>query len=370
MADVAENGALHLNSWMLSEPVLALVERLAAIMPAPLERSILLNTGTESCDVALRMAKLATGKFEVVALTRSFHGLLSGMASHTYSMGHSGYGPALPGFAIPAPYAYRCPVQHCGGKCDCTCLEAGFQLVDQASVGSLAAAIVEPVQSAGGVVVPPPGWFPRLLELCRERGMLLVVDEAQTGFGRTGSMFAFQQEGIVPDFVAVSKTLGGGLPLAATVTSGEIAERCEAAGFVHVTSHVSDPLPAAVGLAVLDVIEEEGLVQRAARMGDYLLERLSDLQARHEQVGDVRGRGLLCAIELVRDRETRAGDDELGLRVMNRCLDEGLSVNIVRTRTGANVFRMAPPLSVTEAEIDTAVEIIDHALIETLSAAR
>jgi 2,2-dialkylglycine decarboxylase (pyruvate) len=183
-------------------------------------------------------------------------------------------------------------------------------------------------------------------------------------------MFAFQKEGIVPDFVAVSKTLGGGLPLAATVTSGEIAERCEAAGFVHVTSHVSDPLPAAVGLAVLDVIEEEGLVQRAARMGDYLLERLSDLQARHEQVGDVRGRGLLCAIELVRDRETRAGDDELGLRVMNRCLDEGLSVNIVRTRTGANVFRMAPPLSVTEAEIDTAVEIIDHALIETLSAAR
>ena len=366
---VAEEGALHLNSWMLSEPVLALAERLAALLPAPLERSILLNTGTESTDVALKLAKLHTGRFEVVALTRSFHGLLTGMSSHTYSIGHRGYGPALPGFALPAPYAYRCPARHCSGSCDCTCLEAGFQMIDQQSVGSLAAAIVEPIQSAGGVVVPPHSWFGRLAERCRERGMLLVFDEAQLGFGRTGTMFAFEQENVVPDVLAVSKTLGGGVPLAATITSPEIAEDCERKGFVHVTSHVSDPLPASVGLAVLDVIQSEGLVDNARRMGDYLGERLSELQARHEEIGDVRGRGLLTAVELVEDRESRRPASQLGVAVMNRSLELGLSMNIVRTREGANVFRMAPPLSVTSAEIDTAVEILDRSFEDARAAA-
>jgi 2,2-dialkylglycine decarboxylase (pyruvate) len=367
MREVAENGALHLNSWMLSEPVLELGRRLAEVVPAPLERSILLNTGTESTDVGLRLAKMHTGRFEVVALTRSFHGLLSGMSSHTYSVGHAGYGPGLPGFALPAPYAYRCPISHCRNRCDATCLEAGFGLIDQQSVGSLAAVIVEPVLSAGGVIVPPEGWFPRLREMAAARGMLLVIDEAQTGFGRMGTMFAFEQEGVVPDILAVSKTLGGGLPLAATITSGEIAEDVERKGFMHITSHVSDPLPAAVGLAVLDVIAEEGLVDRARTRGDYLLERLRELQERHEQIGDVRGRGLLVGIELVEDRESRRPADELGMAVMNRTLDHGLSMNIVRTRWGANCFRMAPPLSVSTEEIDTAMDIIDQSLREVLA---
>lgn len=128
---------IHLNSWMLSEPVLALGERLAGIFPAPLERVVLLNTGSEANEVALKLTKMHTGRFEVVGLTRSFHGLLAGIASVNFSMAHAGYGPLLPGsFALPAPYAYRCPVRHCDGARDCTCLEAGFELVDQQSVGS------------------------------------------------------------------------------------------------------------------------------------------------------------------------------------------------------------------------------------------
>jgi 2,2-dialkylglycine decarboxylase (pyruvate) len=182
-------------------------------------------------------------------------------------------------------------------------------------------------------------------------------------------MFAFEQENVVPDVLAVSKTLGGGVPLAATITSPEIAEDCERKGFVHVTSHVSDPLPASVGLAVLDVIESEGLVDNARRMGDYLGERLSELQARHEEIGDVRGRGLLTAVELVEDRESRRPASQLGVAVMNRSLELGLSMNIVRTREGANVFRMAPPLSVTSAEIDTAVEILDRSFEDARAAA-
>ena len=359
---------IHLNSWMLSEPVLALGERLARTFPEPLDRVMLLNTGSEANEVALKLAKMFTGRFEVVGLTRSFHGLLAGIASVNFSMAHAGYGPLLPGsFALPAPYAYRCPIRHCDGACDCTCLEAGFELVDQQSVGSLSAVVVEPVLSAGGVIVPPDGYLGRLRELCDERGMLLVADEAQTGFGRLGTMFGFDHDGVVPDLVAVSKTLGGGVPLAATATSAAIEEDCVAKGFLHVTSHVSDPLPAAAGLAVLDVIEEEGLVMRARERGALLLERLRELQARHEHVGDVRGRGLLVGLELVLDRETREPADELGAAVTAECLRRGLSMNIVRAGTSANCFRIAPPLSISEDEIETAVDILDESLRAVLA---
>ncbi|HEX2104870.1 MAG TPA: aspartate aminotransferase family protein [Solirubrobacteraceae bacterium] len=362
---------VHLNSWMLSEPVLALGERLARLAPGPLDRVMLLNTGSESNEVAVKLAKLATGCFEVVGLTRSFHGLLAGTSSVTFSMGHAGYGPLVPGaLALPAPYAYRCPIRHCDGACDCTCLEAGFDLVDQQSVGSLAALVAEPVLSAGGIIVPPAGYLARLLELCRERGMLLVMDEAQTGFGRLGAMFGFELDGIVPDFIAVSKTLGGGVPLAATITTAAIEQTAVERGFLHVTSHVSDPLPAAAGLAVLDVIAEEDLVTRARERGAHLDARLRELQAEHEQVGDVRGRGLLAGLELVTDRDTREPANELGAAVTSECLRCGLSMNIVRTGGNANCFRMAPPLSVTEDEIDAAVDILDSALRTCVRAGR
>ena len=366
----ALDSVIHLSSWMLSEPVLALAERLASVVPAPLEKVILLNTGSEANEIALKLAKMRTGRFEVVGLTRSFHGLLSGISSINFSMAHAGYGPLLPGaFALPAPYAYRCPVRHCDGACDCTCLETGFDLVDQQSVGSLCAVVAEPVLSAGGVVVPPDGYFRRLRELCDARGMLLVLDEAQTGFGRLGTMFGFEHDGVVPDLLAVSKTLGGGIPLAATITTSTIEEDCVAKGFLHVTSHVSDPLPAAAGLAVLEVIEQERLAERASERGEYLLGRLRELQAAHEQIGDVRGRGLLVGLELVEDRDSRKPADALGAAVTAECLRRGLSMNIVRAGSSANCFRMAPPLTITDDEIDLALEILEASLTAVLAKA-
>jgi 2,2-dialkylglycine decarboxylase (pyruvate) len=332
---------------------------------------MLLNAGSESNEVGVKLAKLATGRFEVVGLTRSFHGLLAGTSSVTFSMGHACDGPLVPGaLALPAPYAYRCPIRHCAGTCDCTCLEAGFDLVDQQSVGSLAALVAEPVLSAGGIIVPPPGYLVRLLELCRERGMLLIMDEAQTGFGRLGAMFGFELDGIVRDFVAVSKTLGGGVPLAATITTAAIEETAVERGFLHVTSHVSDPLPAAAGLAVLDVIEEEDLVGRAQERGAHLDARLRELQDEHEQIGELRGRGLLAGVELVTDRDTREPANALGAAVTSECLRCGLSMNIVRTGDNANCLRMAPPLSVTEDEIDLAFDVLDSALRTCVHGAR
>ena len=356
---------LHLNSWMLSEPVLALADRLVTTLPEPLRRVMLLSTGGEGIEAALRMAKLSSGRFEVAALTRSWHGVTAGASAVTYAAGRSGYGPAAAGaFALPAPYAYRCPIRHCDGACDCTCLEAGFDLFDQASVGSPAAVVAEPVLSAGGVIVPPPGYFLRLAELARERGMLLVLDECQTGLGRLGQMYGFEVYDVVPDLLVLSKTLGGGVPISAVATSAAIEEECHARGFVHVTSHVSDPMPAAAALAVIDVVEEEGLADRARSRGEYLLARLGELQDRHQHIGDVRGLGLLCGLELVEDRDTREPADDLGLALTDECQRCGLSINLVRGGTGgqASCLRMAPPLTVAEDEIDLAVTIIDEAL--------
>jgi len=355
---------IHLNSWMVNEDVLGLAERLARLLPEPLVRSMLLNVGSETNEVAIRLAKSYTGRFEMVGLTRSFHGLLAGTNSLTFSMGHSGYGPLVPGsFAIPAPHQYRCPIRHCLNACDTVCLDVGFETVDQASVGSLAAMMVEPVLSTGGIIPLPDGYLQAAKTKCDERGMLLIVDEAQTGFGRVGSMFAFEQDGVVPDILTVSKTLGGGVPLGATITSAEIEDRAHANGFLHLTTHVSDPMPAAAGLAVLDVIEEEGLVERAKAMGEYLFDQLHTMQETHEEVGDVRGRGLLVGIELVTDRDSKTPATALGAAVTAECLALGLSMNIVKGdgRT-SNCLRMAPPLSVTRDEVDLAVEILDRAL--------
>jgi 2,2-dialkylglycine decarboxylase (pyruvate) len=360
---------IHLNSWMLSEPVLALAERLVELAAPSLDKVILVNTGGEANEVALRLAKMHTGRFEMVGLTRSWHGLQAGVASLNLAGGHAGYGPMMPGtLTLPAPYAYRCPIRHCNGTCDCSCLEASFEVIDQQSVGALCAVIAESVLSAGGIIVPPTDYFQRLRTLCDDRDMLLIIDEAQTGFGRLGTMFGYEGYGIEPDILSVSKTLGGGIPIAATLTTSAIESDCYNKGFMHVTSHVSDPLPAAAGLAVLEVIEEERLVEQAQQRGHYLLARLQELQQRHEHIGDVRGKGLLVGIELVEDRRTKAPADALAKAVSDECLRLGLSMNIVRSVGGMlNCFRMAPPLSVSEWEIDSAIEIIDHALTTVLT---
>jgi 2,2-dialkylglycine decarboxylase (pyruvate) len=360
---------IHLNSWMLSEPVLALAERLVGLAAPSLDKVILVNTGGEANEVALRLAKMHTGRFEIMGLTRSWHGLQAGVASLNLAGGHAGYGPMMPGtLTIPAPYAYRCPIRHCNGTCDCSCLEASFEVIDQQSVGALCAVIAEPVLSAGGIIVPPPDYFQRLRTHCDDRDMLLIIDEAQTGFGRLGTMFGYEGYGIEPDILSVSKTLGGGIPIAATLTTSAIESDCYHKGFIHVTSHVSDPLPAAAGLAVLEVIEEEHLVEQAQQRGHYLLARLQELQQRHEHIGDVRGKGLLVGIELVEDRRTKIPADALAKAVSDECLRLGLSMNIVRSVGGMlNCFRMAPPLSVLEWEIDSAIEIIDHALTTVLT---
>ena len=349
----------HLFSGMLSRPVVDLCRTLAELAPAPLQKALLLTTGAEANEAALALAKLYTGGYEVVSFSQSWHGMTSGARSATYSAGRRGYGPPAPGsFAIPAPNPYRSRFgADWRGE-----LDHHFDLVDRQSTGSLAACLVEPILSSGGLLELPLGYLAALRVKCDERGMLLILDEAQTGVGRTGTMFAFDRDGVTPDILTLSKTLGAGLPLAAVVTSAEVEQRTHERGYLFFTTHVSDPLPAAVGLTVLRVLERDGLVARAAERGERLRAGLLELQQRHECVGDVRGRGLLQGIELVTDRDSRAPADELGRRVTAECLALGLHMNVVQLPGMGGVFRIAPPLTVSDAELDLGLEILDQAL--------
>jgi 2,2-dialkylglycine decarboxylase (pyruvate) len=366
---LASGRSLHLFSGMLSPAVIELSHELAALLPAELTKLMFLNTGGEVNEAALRMAKLHTGCHEVVGFTGSWHGMTAGASASTYAAGRRGYGPSMPGvLALPAPNCFRCPIRHCRDQCDSTCLDVGFDLIDQQSTGAIAAVLAEPVQSSGGVIVPPAGYFVRLAEKCRERGALLILDEAQTAFGRLGTNFAFETLDIVPDILTLSKTLGGGLPMAAVATSEAIEADCHAKGFMHVTSHVSDPLPAEVARAVLRVLATEHLNERAVTMGAYLHAGLQSLQQRYEAIGDIRGYGLLYGVELVTDRDSRRPDAKLGAAVTRRCMELGLSMNIVSVGGLAAVWRIAPPLTVTTSEIDLGLEILDQAMAECLAA--
>lgn len=361
----------HLFSGMVSRPVVDLARALAEVTPGELQRSLVLTTGAEANEAAIRMAKLYTGGYEIVSFSQSWHGMTSGAAAATYSAGRKGYGPPVPGnIAIAAPNAYR-PRFTTNGKPDWHAeLDYAFDLVDRQSSGSLAACMVEPILSAGGVIDLPVGYLSALKQKCTERDMLLILDEAQTGLARTGDMFAFERDGIVPDILVLSKTLGAGLPLAAVITTAEIEERCRERGYLFYTTHVGDPLPAAVGRTVLDVIERDQLRARAAARGARLRDGLVALQERHESIGDVRGRGLMQGLELVRDRETKAPADALGQRVTAECFRLGLHLNIVQLGGMGGVFRIAPPLTVSESEIDLGLEILDQALTRAAAAER
>ena len=353
----------HLFSGMLSRPVVELSKRLGSLVPG-LEKVLLLSTGGESNEAAIRLAKIVTGKHEIVAFSKSWHGMTGAAASVTFSAARRGYGPAAVGsFAIPAPNAYRPRFTHADGSLDWqTELDDAFALVDSQSTGNLAAFIAEPILSSGGIIELPEGYLAALKKKCEDRGMLLILDEAQTGMGRTGDMFAFQRDGVTPDILTLSKTLGAGLPLAAVLTSREIEERAHERGFVFLTTHVSDPLLAAVGLTVMDVLERDKLIDRARTAGSRLRSGLEALQQRFECIGDVRGRGLLLGLEIVTDRASRQPDLEMADRIGDEAMARGLSMNIVKVPAMGAVFRIAPPLTVSDEELDQGLRLMGDAI--------
>ncbi|WP_144655418.1 aspartate aminotransferase family protein [Achromobacter dolens] len=361
--------AFHFFSGMIPEAVAQLAATMARDwMPAGMTKSIFVNTGSESNEIALRMAKMHKSGFEILAAGGSWHGVTSGAGSVSYASDRKGYGvPPAGVFVMPEPNSYRPYIAGLDAEQSAlACLEIGLKMFDMASAGRPAAIIVEPVISAGGVLVPPKSYMQALRRAADARGMLLIFDEAQTAFGRLGCRTGSEHFGVTPDIISVSKTLGGGLPLAATITTPAIEQDVHEKGFTFYTSHVSDPLPATVGLAVLETLQREQLLERARRQGDYLRRGLLELQQRHEAIGDVRGLGLLLGVELVQDRATREPYHALGALTTQRCFELGLSMNIRRRPERGSVWRIAPPLTVSNDEIDRAVSILDQALTESL----
>lgn len=238
-------------------------------------------------------------------------------------------------------------------------------MVDNASCGSLAAVIMEPILSSGGMHCLPTGYMKAMKAHCEKRGMLLIVDEAQTGIGRCGDMFAFEHDGVVPDILTLSKTLGNGLPLSAVVTSNKIAAETREKGYLFYTTHVNDPLPAAVGSKVLEIVVRDNLVARSRQAGARLHEALLKLQTRYGCIGDVRGRGLMAGIEIVADKKTKEPAPELGARLSDKMIELGLSANLATMASFGGVFRIAPPLTITDEEMEMGLRIMEEAFEAT-----
>lgn len=361
--------AFHFFSGMIPEVVAELGQTLARDwLPGNLTKTIFINTGSEATEVALRMAKMYTDGYEILALGGSWHGITGGASTVSLASDRKGYGVPAPGvYVIPEPNEYRPYIAAATPEASALAnLDIALKMFDMQSAGRGAAIIAEPIISAGGVLIPPRSFMQALRKAADDRGMLLIFDEAQTAFGRIGWKTGSEMYGVVPDIMTMSKTLGGGLPLAAVSTTEKIEQALYEKHFTFYTSHVSDPLTAEVGLAVLRVLQEEQLVARSRVMGKYLKDRLLELQSRFEEIGDVRGEGLLLGVELVENRRSRKPAHELGALTTLKCFENGLSMNIRRRPERGSVWRIAPPLTVSHEEIDRAVEILERSLKDSL----
>jgi 2,2-dialkylglycine decarboxylase (pyruvate) len=267
-------------------------------------------------------------------------------------------------FAIPTPYCYRCPYKGDGESCCMAPLHFGMETLDKHAAGLPAAVIVEPVVSAGGVIELPPEYLRGLRSELERREALLIYDEAQTGLGKLGTMFAYQTVGVKPDIMTLSKHLGGGLAVSAAVTTDDVAERATRQGFSCGHSHSSDPLACATGVASIDEIVENDLPARAAAIGAHWRANMESLQQRYELIGEIRGRGVLQGIELVRDRHRKVPATKEAADIYRACLANGLMFSV--RGPFKNVLRFVPPFVTTEAELDRATEILESGIRRAL----
>jgi 2,2-dialkylglycine decarboxylase (pyruvate) len=358
---------LHVGTEFLSPVVLEAAEKFARVAPGNLKKSLFLSTGTEANECAIGMAKLYTGKTGIVGFDRGYYGLslaAKSLSSIFAQRHHPDSSPLVPGsYRILAPHCFHCPVRARYPECNLLCLETSIRAL-LGERDDIAAIIVEPILSAGGMIVPPPGYLKALKDLAKEREALLIVDEAQTGFGRTGKWFGIEHHEVEPDILVVSKSAGGGFPVSAVITSDRIANRVVQEGFAHLASHQSDPVAAAAVAAVIDVVAEEGLVERAAEMGAYFLARLRELQAKHPIIADVRGQGLMLGMEIAADSQAGSDASQLALLICGLCKQNGVHFTYTYFEP---VFRFIPPLTITRGEIDRAVQALDDAIATALS---
>jgi len=343
------------------ESQVRLAEHLAGIVPGEFPKKIFFtNSGTESAEAALKIARWQRRRPIVVGLLGAFHGRTMGALSLTTSkpVQRARYAPYVNGgHHIPAPNCYRCPYKLEYPSCDLYCAKILKELYFQTSIppDDVAAFIAEPVMGEGGYIVPPKGWHTAVKTILDEYGILFIDDEVQAGMGRTGRWFAIEHHDVIPDIVTMAKALGGGLPMGAVALRADLDFPVSGA---HANTFGGNPVTAAASLATIQVIEKEHLLDHARVEGAYLLARLRELQGRHDEIGDVRGLGLMTATEFVRDRRTKEPAVAFRDRVLEECYRRGLIV----LPCGNSTLRYVPPLIVRREEIDEAIEILDAAI--------
>ena len=340
------------------EPAVELAEKLTELAPGDLGKVLFTTGGSDAIEVALKVARAATGRFKTISFWDAFHGAGFGAASvggeHTFRSHIAG--PLLPGAEHVAPFAcYRCPYKHAGPEvCGLACAEMVSYVLERE--GDVAAVIAEPMRAIP--YVPPPGFWQHVRKACDAHGTLLIFDEIPTGLGKTGKFFASDHDGVIPDMIVLGKSLGGGiLPIAAAIVRRDL-DVCGDFAIGHYT-HEKNPVTARAALTTIGIIEEEGLVARAAVLGEHAMGRMRDLMGRSAIVGDVRGRGLLFGVEIVTDTETRAPGNELAEKIYYRCLDAGLSFKI----SMGCVLTLSPPLVIARADLDRALDIVEEAVL-------
>jgi len=342
-------------------PTTELAVKLAEITPPGLSKSFFGNSGAEANECALKLAKKFTKRHEIIALECSFHGRTIGTLSVTGQSRRRRYdmGPYLPGVSFaPAPYCYRCPMGRSYPECDLLCARRVEEIIDYHTSNNVAALIAEPILGEGGIIVPPPDYFKVVREILDERDILLIVDEVQTGFARTGRMFAIEHYGVEPEIMTMGKGIAAGLPLGVCISRADIGDAFEPGD--HLSTFGGNPVCCAAALANIQIMEEEHLAERAEEKGRYLMKRLEELREAHSLIGDVRGKGLMVGVELVRDMGSKRPAADEASRVREEMRRGGILIGVGGVK--GSTLRLQPPLIIEVEQLERALNVLDTVL--------
>lgn len=346
----------HTTTIYLTQPIVDLAEKLARVTPGRLKKSFFCSSGTEANEGAILLAKLYTGCSELLSLRLGLHGRTYLTMSLTgLAFWRTDPNPAGGISFVPGAYCFRCPFAGTYPDCDLACARQVENVIQTSTSGKVAAMIAEPIQGNGGIITPPPGYFEAVKEILDRYGILLIVDEIQTGFGRTGKMFAIEHWEAEPQVMTVAKALANGTPVGAFIASPEVADCYTRPG---ASTLGGNPVTATAALATLEVIEKENLMENAETVGYYFKERLLELQEKHPLIGEVRGKGLMLGAELVREGKEPAPEETD--RVLESLKNAGIIIG--KNGHGRNVLAFQPPLVIDRDNVDQVIEGLDKAL--------
>ncbi len=351
----------HTSTLFPNEAIVALAEKLAQITPGKLQKSFFSNSGTEANEAAILLARMVGPSYDVVALRHAYAGASQLAKSVTAHAPWRKAGVISVGITHAInPYCYRCPLGLKYPDCGVACANDVENLIQTGTSGSIAAFIAEPIQGVGGFITPPPEYFKIVFKIVKKYGGLFIADEVQTAFGRTGrKWFGIEQWEVTPDMITCAKSMGNGVPVGATITTAELADKFQG---LTISTFGGNPVTSVAARAVIEVIEEENLLENTHVVGAYFRQKLEGLKEKYPLVGDVRGMGMMQALELVKDRQTKEPAPEAATQALERARDNGLLIG--KGGLYGNVIRMAPPMNISKGDVDEGIRLLDKSFSE------